>query len=314
MNESINLTFIYGIVLVMAFALMIGYNILIKEKEKWISLLFISVFVVNLGYFCIAIADTLQGALMANRIAYLGSCFLPLCMLMAIRKMCGFEDKKWFKRTMVTISIVAFVIAASQGITNWYYEEVSIIYIDGMAKLSKVYGPLHMAYTVYLLMHLVMMIITVSVTLAKKQNIASKSSAMLITVAFLNMAIWAVEQIGDFQFEFLSISYIISEMLLLFLYSAMADYEKLQNSLVRQENAKKVAIDRFLINNPRVMKLTSKEKDILVAMLHDKKRKEIAEEFEVTENTIKKHTTHIFQKLEVKSREELKENLSVYVE
>ena len=53
----------------MAFALMIGYNILIKEKERWITLLFASVFVVNLGYFCIAIADTLQGALMANRIA-----------------------------------------------------------------------------------------------------------------------------------------------------------------------------------------------------------------------------------------------------
>ena len=103
-------------------------------------------------------------------------------------------------------------------------------------------------------------------------------------------------------------------MLLLFLYSAMADYEELQNSLVRQEDTRKVAIDQFLMKNPRVMELTSKEKDILVAILHDKKRKEIAEEFEVTENRIKKHTTHILQKLEVKSREELKENLSVYVE
>lgn len=314
MNGTINLTVIYGIVLVMALALMVGYNILIKEKEKWITLLFVSVSVVNLGYFCIAMADTLEGALMANRIAYLGSCLLPLCMLMAIRNMCGFEDKKWFKVTMICISIAAFVIAASQGITTWYYEEVSLVYIDGMAKLQKVYGPLHMAYTLYLIMHFVMMTFTVAKTLSKKQNMASKSSAMLITVGYLNMAIWAVEQVADLQFEFLSVSYIASEILMLFLYSAMADYEKLQTSLVRQENTRKVAIDQFLINNPRVMELTSKEKDILVAILHDKKRKEIAEEFEVTENTIKKHTTHIFQKLEVKSREELKENLSVYVE
>ena len=48
--------------------------------------------------------------------------------------------------------------------------------------------------------------------------------------------------------------------------------------------------------------LTGREAQVLVALLQDKRRKEIAEELNVTEHTIKKHTGNIFSKLEVTSR------------
>ena len=51
--------------------------------------------------------------------------------------------------------------------------------------------------------------------------------------------------------------------------------------------------------------LTGREGDVLVALLLDKKRKDIAAEMCVTEHTIKKHTGNIFSKLDVSSRSEL---------
>ena len=52
-------------------------------------------------------------------------------------------------------------------------------------------------------------------------------------------------------------------------------------------------------------KLSAREKEVLIRMLEDKKRKEIAEELCITENTVKKHVSSIFSKLEVANRNEL---------
>ena len=51
--------------------------------------------------------------------------------------------------------------------------------------------------------------------------------------------------------------------------------------------------------------LSAREKEVLIRMLEDKKRKEIAYELCITENTVKKHISSIFAKLDVANRNEL---------
>ncbi|MGN1196739.1 MAG: response regulator transcription factor [Acetatifactor sp.] len=55
--------------------------------------------------------------------------------------------------------------------------------------------------------------------------------------------------------------------------------------------------------------MSSREKDVLQRILQDKKRKEIAEELFITENTVKKHISSIFSKLEIESRNELSDRV-----
>ena len=80
-GKSCSMALIYGIVAALSLVLAFGYCVLIKRKDLWFLLLFIAVFIVNLGYFALSISGTLEEAMLANRIAYLGSVFLPLCML-----------------------------------------------------------------------------------------------------------------------------------------------------------------------------------------------------------------------------------------
>lgn len=54
-----------------------------------------------------------------------------------------------------------------------------------------------------------------------------------------------------------------------------------------------------------IEKLSVREMEVLLLIMDNKKRKNIAEELEITENTVKKHTSHIFSKLGVSSRKEL---------
>lgn len=83
-EKTSSLSLVYAITAVLSLLLLVGYCCLLRKKNTWLLLLFASVFVVNTGYFCLAVSRTLEEALLANRISYMGSVFLPLSMLMTI--------------------------------------------------------------------------------------------------------------------------------------------------------------------------------------------------------------------------------------
>ena len=310
-----NLSFLYGIVAALALLLFIGYCALIRQKNLWMLLVYLSVFIVNLGYFSLSISHTLEEALLANRLSYLGSVFLPLCMLMVIWEVCRLSRPRWLLPLLLCISIAMFLVTASPGFLTCYYQEVSLVFVGGMALLEKVYGPLHPLYLVYLVSYLGLMAGVILLSYRKKKTVSCKHAVLLLIVVFLNMTIWAVEQLIYWEFELLSVSYLVSELLLLVLYSMMQDYEDLMTEtpaptvplpeVHSSRGFPSQRIEDILTRWPPVADLTARELDVLRAILEDKKRKEIATELYVTEHTVKKHTANIFSKLGVSSRAEL---------
>ena len=72
----------YGMIALISLA-MVGVCVLSdKKRDLWLLLVFVSVSVCNLGYFMTSISKDLGDALNSNRIAYLGSVFLPFFLLM----------------------------------------------------------------------------------------------------------------------------------------------------------------------------------------------------------------------------------------
>lgn len=334
-TKAVNMSVSYGITTFLALVLTGCYCLIIKKKDIWLLFLHVSVFVVNLGYFTLSISKTLPEALLANRIAYLGSVFLPLCMLMAIMEVCRAKRPKWLPPLLICCSIAVFLLAATPGYLDCYYKDVSLVFINGMAKLEKVYGPLHFIYMVYLTGCFGMMVAVILASVLKKKVASHKHALILLTVVFLNIVIWLVEQLVYTELEFLSVSYIISELLLLMLYGMLQDYGIPYNGQIPEElttasreAAPTAALDkgeeeknsgnddvRAAISGERITRivetwsaeyiLTGRECDVLCAILRDKKRKDIAAEMCVTEHTVKKHTGNIFSKLDVSSRSEL---------
>jgi len=128
--------------------------------------------------------------------------------------------------------------------------------------------------------------------------------------------IWLIEQGLDLEFEFLSISYIITEIFLLLLYGILQDYGIAVGDSIRgdfgTDHASEIDLEILIKSNPYLAELTGRELEVLKLLLEDKlKRKEMAEELSVTEHTIKKHTAHIFSKLEVSDRKGLRDKLGI---
>lgn len=311
-----NIIIIYGVIAIISLLLIVGYCSLIKERDIWFVLLFISVFIINAGYLTMSLSDTIAEALLANRISYLGSVFLPLCMFMIIMNVCKVDYRKWVTCLLFVISMAVFVIAASAGYTDWYYSDVSIVFYDGAARLIKVYGPLHIVYHVYLFVYFASMAAIILVSVLNKKVFQIKHAILLLCAVFGNILIWLIEQGLDLEFEFLSISYIITEIFLLSLYCILQDYgitvgEDAHMSL-GMEHGEEIDLEILVKHNPQLTELTGRELEVLKLILEDKlKRREMAEELSVTEHTVKKHTAHIFSKLDVSDRKELRDKLKI---
>lgn len=214
-EKTSSLIVIYGATAFMAFLMLIGYCCLIQKKDVWFLLLFSAVFIVNTGYLALAVSQTVEEALLANRISYLGSVFLPLSMLMIITKVCKIQIPRWAISILLIVSVIMFFIAASPGYLDIYYKSVSLTRTNGVTVLQKVYGPWHSFYLYYLITYFSSMIASTFYAIIRKKAFNSMQAVFLASATFVNIGVWLCEQLVYIDFEFLSISYIISELFLL---------------------------------------------------------------------------------------------------
>ena len=323
------MTTVYGIIFAVALVMVGVYFFVDRKRDIWLMLLFISVAVCDLGYFLLSASETLNAALWSNRLAYLGSVFLPFSLLMMIMNLSRFRYPKFIPKALIGLNTVMFLIAASGGILPIYYKDVSLGFSDGGTYLIKEYGPLHNLYKVFLFAYFASMVAIIIYTAVKKTVVSTKHSVFLAFVVIGNIATWLVENMIGAGFEFLSISYIVSEGLILFLYGILQDYgladtqrisdsavEAIPENITATETIKSFSEKQIenIFNNWKILDtLSQREKEVLGFILENKKRKDIAETLFVTESTIKKHTSAIFKKLEITNRTELFEKAKEFI-
>lgn len=308
----------YGVVCLLSLILLIAYFFVNKKQNKWLMLLFISVAICNIGYFMLSVSFNLTFALISNSIAYVGNIFLPFFMLMLILDVCKIKHNKVLTYSLLAIGVIMLFIATSGGYLPIYYKEVSLELVNGGARLVKEYGVLHNLYYVYLLGYMLSMIVIIIYAIAKKK-IKSKMHAIFLSVIVLgNILVWLIEQFVEHQFEFLCLSYIVNEMLLLLLYGILREYEKKMNAQLQNGTSSadlslidfndKFSEEQIAIIFERWKKinnLTKREREVLKHILLGEKRKDIAVKLYISDSTVKNIITNILSKLEVDNREEL---------
>ena len=147
-----------------------------------------------------------------------------------------------------------------------------------------------------------------------------------------------MENITGSKFEFLTISYLMTEGLILMLYGIVQDYKDTRPasepsdlayadadltdgteqyvSIPCTENQQIFSEEQIRViytNWTATHTLTQREAEVLKFIFEKRKRKDIAQVLFVTESTIKKHTANIYKKLEVVNRTELFEKATTYL-
>ena len=314
------MSLIYGAIAVLSLLLLFSYMIWEKRKERNFLYLFICVALTNSGYFLLSISNSVFWAMMANRLSYLGAAYSILVMLLIIYDLCKMRPRKWFKPLVFAISTLAFLLACSGEWLGLYYSSVAIEKVNGITKLVKEYGPLHNVYSLYLFSYVIGMIFLIAFANRKKRLASPKYAIFLATAVLLNICVWAIEQLLTEDFELLSVSYVITEILLLTIYGVLRDYGIIQPDqgmisvqMLTQLNTRRLTPgelppameDLFKSFSEKANTLSSAERRILKYYIDGYDTADIPDLAFVSIHTVKKHNHSIYQKLNVSSRDEL---------
>ena len=314
------LSIVYGVVALLSVLILISYILFDKKKDRRFMTLFCCVATSNLGYFLLSICNSLAVAKLANAISYFGGAFSMLVMLVIIYDVCQMRKRKWLTWSLIGISTAFFALAASGDWLGLYYRAVSLEIINGTTHLVKEYGPLHGLYAFYLAGYIVLMLLCIGYAAKTKRLYSPKYTIFLLVAVLLNVGMWLVEQTIDEEFEFLSVSYMITEVLLLLIYNMLCDYGIIRPEsgiltvqMLTQLNTRQVdpgalppgMEDMFRSFADKAKALSSAERRILNYYIDGYEISEIPDLAFISIHTVKKHNRSIYQKLEIASRDEL---------
>ena len=314
------LSIVYGVVALLSVLLLISYFLFDKKKNQRFLALFCCVAISNLGYFLLAICSSLAVAKVANAISYFGGAFSMLVMLLIIYDVCRMRKLRWLTWCLIGISVAFSALAASGDWLGLYYRSVSLEIINGTTHLAKEYGPLHSLFALYLAGYVVLILLCIAYAAKTKRLSSPKYTLFLLVTVLLNVGVWLVEQAIDEEFEFLSVSYMITEILLLLIYNMLCDYGiirpetgVLSVQMLTQLNTRQVdpaalppgMEDMFRSFSEKAKMLSSAERRILNYYIDGHDIAEIPDLAFISIHTVKKHNRSIYQKLEIASRDEL---------
>lgn len=310
-NRIGSISLLYFVIAAVSLLLFVGYCVLEKQKDRKFLLLYGAVFAVNFGYFLLSVSPNLGFALWANRISYFGAAYSVLLMLLIIADVCCIRLNRKVWIFLIAVSTAAFLLAASGGVHSLYYAEVTLIRSHGASALSKVYGPLHILYPLYLFAYFGMMVGMVAYAVFQRK-LQTASHAVFLTIIVLgNIVTWFVEQLIRVDFEFLSVSYMATEILLLLLWSMLRAYGILDTHPGAWNGCRTAAAlppnleELYSAFACRVKTLTTAEKRILDFYIDGYETADIPDLAYISIHTVKKHNRSIYQKLEISSRNEL---------
>ena len=133
-----------------------------KHFDVNFTLIFPLVPVACLGYLMTAAATSLDGAVRATQIVYIGGCFLQLFILLSIMNLCGISIKRWIRSALFAVCALLYLSVLTTGVINLFYKSVSFEIVGGVPTLTKEYGILHQVFYgmvfVYFLAGLVVLI------------------------------------------------------------------------------------------------------------------------------------------------------------
>lgn len=180
----------YFATLALAIALMVVYLFSYhKHFDMHITLLFVLVPVSNLGQLLLASSKTLEAALVANRIVYIGACYLQLILMLAVFSLCHIKLNRWIRTGLVVLSTAVYLSSLTIGFSPLFYESVSFSQVDGVAVLEKQYGVMHSLFIVMVVAYFLMSITAIIYCYFRKNQVSRKTIYLLFLtelVAFVS--------------------------------------------------------------------------------------------------------------------------------
>ena len=222
------------------------------------------------GYLALALSQTVSEAALANKLCYLGGCFLPPLWLMLICTVCNLQFNRWVKALMYAYSFFVYGLVLSIGYSDFYYEEMFLEQYKGVTVLGHTYGPGHSFFYIILYGYMLIQIALLVYTLRTKKAVSRKNLWALIIMEISNVGSFVASRWLDSAVEIMPLMYLLDTVILLYLQYRGTLYnveENFAENFAKQETYGYLMLDnqsRYLGCNPMVGRILPAIADCII--------------------------------------------------
>ncbi len=215
-------------------------------------LIFLGLSASTAGYLLVAVSTSLEEAILANKLTYIGGCFVTMLVMFAIFGMLKIKITPKLAIPFICASGLVYAFAMMAGYNDLFYKEVTMEKINGITTLSKVYGPLHNAYYILLYAYIVINVVSIIYAFAKRRDVSYKNVTIFAIIEAITVGIYFGQRSIGLYIDLVPLSFFASGICILFLAWRSKYYDiagAIFQNEIRQNKRGYIALDlngRFL--------------------------------------------------------------------
>jgi len=207
------------------------------------------------GYLALAMSSDIDEALLANKICYLGGCFVPPTVLFLICTICNYRVPTWSRGLAYLYSFFVYSMILVSGRNDIYYTDIYLEKKQGISVLRYSYGIGHDFFTVLLWGFEIASVLLLVFCILKKQSISKRTVWTLIVMQVINTTLYIISNHASFYINIMPLAYVIDFGIVFYMYQKGMMYSVEDNilaSLDRQNSYGYIMFDnqfRYLGSN-----------------------------------------------------------------
>ena len=241
-----------------------------KHFDVHISLIFAIIPIANLGYAMLAHSRSLEAALAATKITYIGGCFLTLFITQSILSLCHIELKRWMNAVLAVMCIVSFSVVLTIGNSPIFYKTVSFEIDKGIGTLVKTYGFAHTLTYAIITIYVIISTAAMIYSLFRKKDVPTTTIVLLMFPMSFSFVSYFVGKALPGGIDAMPFSYVFAQVMYLIIVHRLCLYDITDlgvDSLIKKGDTGFMSFDfddKYLGSNESAQKIFPVLKDIKV--------------------------------------------------
>ncbi len=186
-----------------------------KHFNSTFTMIFTLVPISCLGYLFYARATSLESAVIAIQITYIGGCFLQLFIVLSIFSFCRIAIPSWLRTAMYACCSICFGSILTIGRSDLFYKRVSFEMRDGAGVLIREYGIMHNVFFVLLTVLFAVGMLTIVYCWFKKKQVPRRILCLLAIPDIICFFSYSILRKVIPNVDFVPAGYCIAEALFL---------------------------------------------------------------------------------------------------
>ena len=265
-------TIFYTIMLAFSLVLSIAYIFLWRKHfDVHITLVYALIPVANLGYLLYSKAESYEAALMAQKIIYIGGCYLLLIIMLIVFSLCHIKLHSLVKVGFMTLSTLVYISVLSIGNSEVFYKKPIIFYtVNGIPNLDKKYGFMHTVFTTMVIGYFALGLIAIIYSLIKKNQVSRRNIYFLFISEAVSIFAYFLGKVINSNVDLVPLSYVCAQLMYLLIINRISLYDVTDaaiDSMVQEGDKGFVSVDfkyRYLGSNHTAREIIPSLKDLTV--------------------------------------------------